>query len=201
MPPNRLRQRQQSQGVGDMAAAFAQGLGEVRLSAAKFLRQSPIGLSFFERCQIFALEVLDQRDLQHLGIAENADQHRHLVQPGALRRAPAPLTGDQLERRASLVDRPHEQRLQDPLLAHRLRQRLEFGLIEMTAWLKHAGPDQFDSDLAHPRAVADASLGLAEECRETPPERLAPRAVHAAPPASISSASLTYAWAPEQRRS
>src|ERR1700733_1756032 len=72
-----------------MAAALAQGLGEARLSAAELVDQPAKRLRFFENCQIFALQILDQRNLQCLDITEGADQHRHLVQPGALRRTPA----------------------------------------------------------------------------------------------------------------
>ena len=59
--------------------------------------QPAVGFGLFERRQILALQVFDQRDLEHFGIGERADDDRHLMQPDALRRAPAALAGDQLE--------------------------------------------------------------------------------------------------------
>ena len=89
--------REQPHRVGDMAAALADRLGDARLGAAEFPHQPAIGLGLFERRQILALQIFDERDLQRLDIGELADDDRHLVQPDALRRAPAALAGDQLE--------------------------------------------------------------------------------------------------------
>ena len=72
-----------------------------------------------------------------------------------------------------------------------LHKRFEFRLVEPAAWLKRAGPDQLDRHLAHRAAfAARARRALTEQRRKTAAERLSPRAVHAAPPASISSASF-----------
>src|SRR5437868_6264864 len=84
------RQGQQSQCVGDMAAAFADGLSDIALAMPELLYQTAVGLRLLERCQILPLEVLDERDLQDLGIAKRPDDDRHLVQSGTLRRSPAP---------------------------------------------------------------------------------------------------------------
>ena len=66
---HRRRQRQQPQRVGDMAAALADGFGEARLGAAEFGQQPLVGLGLFERRQILALQILDERDFERLDIA------------------------------------------------------------------------------------------------------------------------------------
>ena len=166
-----------------MAAALADRFGEARLAAPELAHQAAIGFGFLERREIGALQILDQRDLDHLGIAEAADEDRDLVQPDALRRAPAPLAGDQLvlgglpaHRRPH---RAHQQRLHDPLAADRLRQPLQLLLGEMAARLERRGTDRLDRHRAD-AARADAARlgrklrpGLAEQRRETASERRA----------------------------
>ena len=94
---HRRGQRQQPYRVGDVAAALADRFGEARLAAAEFARQAAIGFGLLERRQILALQVLDQRDLERLGIAERAARRPAPRAAPALRRPPAPLAGDQLE--------------------------------------------------------------------------------------------------------
>ena len=76
-------------------------------------------LGFFERRQVLALDVLDQRQLQHLAIVDVADDDRQLVQPGLDRGVVAALAGDDLVARAALA---HDQRLDDALLGDRRDQ-------------------------------------------------------------------------------
>ena len=86
-----------------MAAALADRLGDIALAMPEFLHQAAVGLRLLERCQILPLEILDERDLQDLGIAKRPDDDRHLVQSGTLRRSPAPFAGNQLEFRPGLA--------------------------------------------------------------------------------------------------
>ena len=93
------------------------------------------------------------------------------MQPDPLRRSPAPLAGDQLEILRRVGDRPHQERLDDALLADRLREAVEFGLGEMAARLKRRGPDRLDRHRARAAEVApDARATLAEQRREAAPE-------------------------------
>jgi hypothetical protein len=153
------RQSQQSQRVGDMAAALADCLGDLSLAVPELLHQAAVGLRLLERGQILALQILDERDLQDLGIAKRPDDDRHFVQSGALRRAPPPLAGDQLEFRSGgagigdeiidqIVDRPHQERLDDPLLADRLHKTVEFGFDKAPPRLERRRTDCLDRDRA-----------------------------------------------------
>src|SRR5690349_16436229 len=121
-----------------MAAALAERAAELFLGVAEFLDQAAVALAFLDRVEILPLDVLDQRDLGRAAIVHLADDHRNLVQPCRLRRAPAPLTGKNLVAIGLRRIAAHEDRLQDSLLAHRLGQRVEVLGIEMTSRLKAA---------------------------------------------------------------
>ena len=77
-----------------MAAAFTDDLGNLFLAIAEFFQQSAVALGFFQRVEVGALDILDDRDLQRLGVARLDDDDRDFVQAGALRRAPAAFAGD-----------------------------------------------------------------------------------------------------------
>ena len=76
----------------------------MRVAAA--LGQAVQRLGLFERRQVLALEVLDQRELDDLGVVDLADDDRQLAQADLDRRLVAPLAGDDLEPVAALAGRP-----------------------------------------------------------------------------------------------
>jgi len=82
--PHRVRHR---------CAAFADLLRDLLLLLAKFPRQPREGARFFDRVEVFALEILDQRQLEHVAIARFAHDDRRLGQPAFCaarhRRSPA----------------------------------------------------------------------------------------------------------------
>ena len=57
----------------------------------------PVGFGLLQGCQVFALEVLDQRHLERSLRRQVADDRGDLLEPGPLGRAPAALAGDDLE--------------------------------------------------------------------------------------------------------
>jgi hypothetical protein len=71
----------------------------------------------FERRQVLALEVLDDRDLEGCLVVEILDERRHGLEAGLPGRAPAPLAGDELV--SIRAERPDEDRLEDAVLANR----------------------------------------------------------------------------------
>ena len=73
-------------------------------------------------------------------------------EPGALRRAPAALAGDQLV--AAALARAHEDRLQHAVLGQRRGQRVERRLVEAPARLRRVRLDELDRDVAQLRAIA-----------------------------------------------
>src|SRR5680860_1388014 len=79
-----LRQLQQAKGVGQMAAALADDLGQVLLGIAVAVHESAIALPLLDRVQVLALNVLDDGDLNRFLVGQRADDDRDLVQVGAL---------------------------------------------------------------------------------------------------------------------
>jgi hypothetical protein len=76
----------------------------------------------FERGQVLALEVLDQRDLDDFVVVDLADDDRDVAKADLHGRLVAPLAGDDLEPGSTLAD---DDRLDDALLGdrrHELRQ-------------------------------------------------------------------------------
>ena len=108
-----------------MAAALADHFGDVVLGVAVIFHQRPIAFGLFQRIEVGALHVLDDRKLQRFAVGRLDDDDRHFVQAGALRGAPAPLAGDDLECVGRAADRPHHDRLNHAALANRSRQLIQ----------------------------------------------------------------------------
>jgi hypothetical protein len=82
------------------------------------------GARLFHRVQVAALDVLDERELQHLLVFDFADDDGHAGQARELRGAPAALAGDELvEAGAGGAD---DDGLQQAVLLQRLRERFNF---------------------------------------------------------------------------
>ena len=90
------RQFEQPHVVGDRRAVLADAGGDGLLRQVEFVGQAPVGLRFLDRIQILALDVFDQRDLEHLVVGDVAIDDGDLEQAGALRGAPPALAGDDL---------------------------------------------------------------------------------------------------------
>ena len=90
-------------------------------------------------------------------VGHRLHQRRNLAQPRALRRAPAPLAGDDLE--AAAVDRPHEDRLHHALLADRLGELGERRVVHARARLVLARTHAVDRDRLQ-RVVAGAGSSV-----------------------------------------
>ena len=75
----------------------------VRVAAARRQRLQRLGL--FERRQVLALEVLDQRDLDDLVVVHLADDDREFAQADLDGRLVAALAGDDLEPRPRAAGR------------------------------------------------------------------------------------------------
>jgi hypothetical protein len=73
-------------------------------------------LGLLERGQVLALQVLDQRQLHHLGIVALADDDRHFANSDLDGGMIPALAGDDLEPSATL---PNDERLDDSFFGHR----------------------------------------------------------------------------------
>ena len=75
-----IGQRLQPQRVGNMAAAFANHAGDIVLAVAEIADQRAIAFGLFERIEIGALHVLDDRKLQRFDVGRLDDDDRNVVQ-------------------------------------------------------------------------------------------------------------------------
>ena len=148
------RKIQQSQQVSDMAARLVDELAQFLLGVAIILDEAAIGLRFLDRVQILALDILDQGDFERLLVAELADDGGDFVQPRLLRRAPAPLAGDDLEAMAVRTD---DDRLDDASRLDRLGELGQRFLVEDAARLARMWLDARDRDHLH-RAAGGRAL-------------------------------------------
>ncbi len=173
-----IGQRQKPHRIGDVAAAFAERAAELFLRVTEFLDEPAIALAFFDRVEVLALDVLDQRDLGRAAIVHLADDHRNLVQLRRLRCTPAPLAGENLV--ASRIRRiaAHEDRLQNAFLAHRLGQGFEILGIEMPPRLEPARLHLLDRQRAQIVLflLRRRRFVIAEERRQTAAEAACTRA-------------------------
>src|SRR5262249_4179801 len=96
----------------------------------------------------------------------------HLVQPGALRRAPAPLAGDDLVGVARAAHRAHHHRLDDAALPDRGGKLVELGLGIVPARIARIGPQLLDRRATLGARALDRALGadIADERSEAAPQ-------------------------------
>src|SRR5579862_7628964 len=161
-----IGQRLQSERVGNMAAAFANHASDVVLTVAEIADQCAVAFSFFERIEIGALHILDDRKLQRLRVAGLDDDNRNLVQAGTLRRPPAALAGDDFVGVSDTARWPHNDGLDNAALAQRRGEFIKLGAGKSTAriarvWLQRTRRDfslaartldrAFGADIAHQR--------------------------------------------------
>ena len=94
-----LGQIEQAQQIAGGAARAAHGLGGSFVGEPKFLDQALQAVRFFQRVQVFALHVLDQRHGGRGLVGHIAHQHGHAVQTGQLGSAKAALASDDFKHR------------------------------------------------------------------------------------------------------
>jgi hypothetical protein len=122
-------------------------------------------LGFFQRVEVFALDVLDERHGGGGLVGHVAHQHGHAVQPRQARRAKAPLARNDfvLARVLALDQAAHQNRLHDALGLDGFGQLVQRALVHARARLVHAG-HQFSSRQAAGQARI-GGLGLFDALR------------------------------------
>src|SRR5690606_29507682 len=108
-------------------------LGEIVLAVVKLLDEIFVARRLFQRIEIGTLHVLDDRDLERFLVADLEQRDRNVMHARALRRAPAPLAGDDLVLVFLAADRTDEDRLENALLADRRGKIVELLGVENLA--------------------------------------------------------------------
>ncbi len=98
-----------------MRPALADNLRDFLLRAIEIVHKRKITGRLLDWIEIGALHVFDDGVLKRLRIVRFDDCNRHVVKTRALRRAPSPLPGDDLE--VVALQRAHDNRLNDAALA------------------------------------------------------------------------------------
>ena len=155
-----VREREQPDRVGDGAAAAPDARGDRLLRQVELVGEAAEGEGLFQRAEVLALQVLDQRQLEQRLGRRFLDDDRHALEPGLARSQQTPLAGDELVRRAAWLRGPaDDERLDDAVLADALGQLGDVRRVEDGAWLVRVRRDQVDVDLFD--AAGEAVVGAA----------------------------------------
>jgi hypothetical protein len=122
-----------------MAAALTDDFGKIGLGMVEFIEELFIARRFLERVEVAALNVFDDREFERLTVVGLDADHRHLMQSGALRRPPPPLSGDNLECARETRHRAGEKGLDDAFLLDGGGQLSEFLFTEIPAGITGIG--------------------------------------------------------------
>ena len=129
---------EQPHGVRDGDPALPDLLRDLFLRQRKFLHQPRVGLGFLDRAQVGALEIFDQRQLEHVAVARLAHDDGQRFESRLARRAPAAFACDQF---VLATDQPDDERLDDAPFLDRIDQLGEFLGAERFARLERARDD------------------------------------------------------------
>ena len=114
-------QVEQAQQVRHRDARAADAAADLLARQPELLDQQRAGARLLDRVEVLARHVLDQRELERLGVVVRAHERRDRVEPRELGGAPAPLAGDQLV--GAVGRRADEHRLEHAALAQRAGER------------------------------------------------------------------------------
>src|SRR5262249_47741349 len=132
------------QGICDRRPVPSHSLSQLFLGIAKFIDEVSICSSLFNRVEIFALKVLDQRQLQNARIRHLFYYCGDFMESGELGCPPSTLTGDELK---AIAAAPDDDGLNYAVSLERGSQLLKFFLSKNLAGLNFVGVDLLDADL------------------------------------------------------
>ena len=104
----RGRQIKQTHHISDVAARFFDDNRKRGLAMAELVGKPLIGFGFFDRVQVLALDILDQRNFERFTVVKITDNRRNVMNLRLLRRTPASFARNNL---ITAVKRPHDNRL------------------------------------------------------------------------------------------
>ncbi len=128
------RKLEQTKRVGDRRAVLAEARRERFLRIPVLAQEPVVGLRELEGVQVFALDVLDERELEGALGAHVLHDDERLADARALQRAPAALARDELEPIA-LRHATNDQRLDQAVLADARGQLVELVRVEVLSRL------------------------------------------------------------------
>ena len=174
---NRGRELEQPERVRDRGTALPHTGRDVLVGHVEVLDQLLVRGRLVDRVEVLALQVLDQRLLEHPGVGHRPHDGGNRLQTGPPSGPPAPFAGDQLE--AALPDRSDEDRLEDAQLTHRGGERGQRLLVERAPGLERARLHRRHRDLLQRGARLPRHPGR-DQGAQTPTQSAAAR--HHSPP-------------------
>ena len=130
-----------------MAAAFVDKFRDLGLRHTFVVRQPLVRPCFFDRIEILALQVLDQRQRHHLAIVERTNNGGNVMQPGTLCGSPAAFSGNEFVPPVTLWT--NDDRLDNPACSDRGGQLVKRGVIKMGPRLSFQRFDSRNRDIRH----------------------------------------------------
>jgi hypothetical protein len=121
-----------------------------------FVDEPAVGLSLLNGVEVFALDVLDERDLKQLFVGDVTDDDRDAKKAGALGRTPSAFARDDF---VLPVNTPHENRLDDPVGPDALREFLQAVFLDERARLTRIRDEQVDVELEGPSLGVRGAAG------------------------------------------
>ncbi len=144
------RQTEQTRRIGHGRATAAHFFGNLFLGELELRGQLVVGPRFFNRVEVFTLQVFDQSDLECFLVADLPNDGGNGRQPCFARGAPPAFPGNQLITASvsRAAQRPYQQRLDHAALLDGIGQFAELFGVEVSAGLKRAALDGVDAEMA-----------------------------------------------------
>ena len=141
---NFLFKLHESHRIGNGCPTLADATGDIFLGEAEFLGKAAIGGGFLDRIEPFALEILDESQLQDFLIGGLADNDGSLVKAYFQRGAEAAFTGYEFVFSCGKAD---DQRLDDSPFTDGFNKFVKLLDGKLGAWLKRAWDNLVESDI------------------------------------------------------
>src|SRR5437868_4936080 len=100
------------------------------------MQKTSVSGRFFQRIEVLALNVFDERHCERVAIGQLFDDRRYLLQTGLTGGAPSSLARNDL---VSVTAAPYDNRLQNALRSNRRRELVDGGAFEGLARLLPIG--------------------------------------------------------------
>src|SRR5260370_20789335 len=143
-------QIEQAQRICDNRSAFADALGNVLLPKRKILAEPLVCVRLLDWIQVFAWQVVDQRQIEHVAIRSMADYNGRFFQAELVGGSPTPLPCNEFKFALALAN---DQRLDYSVFADGFDEFLKLVRSKSLSGLQRAGHDfgQCDPFDAFPR--------------------------------------------------
>jgi hypothetical protein len=144
-PQHLLRKFEQPQPVRNRWLRPPDAIGDIAERELELVHEGRVRARFLDGRKLLTRNVLNEAEKKGVAILYVADDRGKRGNSSRLRRAPAPLAGDELE--SSLGPPPYHDGLEHPLQADGARKTGSRLRLETTAWLARVGVNRLDGEM------------------------------------------------------